>query len=485
MRKSELRLIFLPEYIRFLSRNKEILSIFSVPWFNRIARIVLAIILLFLFIVLLETGNLIPADNFDGFYEHYFQSFFPFHIIISLIWLFMSFGSAPKLRNEIEFLYSLPLSPTILYLRIIYLDFYKFAWIPLTRTLLFFTLVHEVHLAFILRLITLDWLLIVWIILFRHLMGFALLRLDAKHHHFPAHRQVITQIFYITIFFSGHIILVLFPTWITSHKYWLLLLAETILAVLFIPLGCHLFKIRLWQNHGIIGSDYEMAYSFQSATLKRRVTRVRVFFLQSPILYKNLLRMHRERFGIQQVVVFICFALALFFIAANNEDISGKINIIYYACIGYAFFFITGAMRFLSQPDEVNGLYYSLPIRKSDLYWGNWLPFAIWLLAIQSLAGFWLTMLAAHNWQSALTDGAKLLLVSLSFLTLAMGVILQYPGQTRKSETTFYIKSSIIGAGLLVAPRYWLFVIVIMSILFTVFAFGKSNFFAHKGTMND
>ncbi len=391
----------------------------------------------------------LPAD--DRYIVIFFKEVFPPFIIIMLAWYIALTRRDHTRQKEMHWLFSFPVKDTRLCLSFLLQNFFRFIWVWILTLLLIailYTVASTGYLARLSVMILLLYLVLIQLHLLLHLF-LSPYNFFSHSHKFPLNSHPVIAIMIVLAYSFVLLGMIALPAGITGHWF----AFSVISGLLFIVANFFLFKFFLSKWHFVHFAESDQRAGNRLGNFYLPFRRVLRF---NPLLLKRTFQLLR-RTGAGIMFLSAVFMALTYLVSMNNNRFPDVLQVLYYLLLFYAVFIAFRLLHDHHPENESRQFLYSLPVRRTDLYFSLWLP-AAFLSAIVFLVLVFLVFSArqALSW-SALTFYCKSWLSAQVLLLAAVHfAMIHYPDH-KKVQKRY---------------TYWILLLIVLSALFYPYRFG-------------
>jgi len=396
------------------------------------------------------TGSrLFQAPSSTLFFEFFIKDVLLFLLIFCVMWFVLLLKATPHKIDEIIFLYSLPFTPKQIAGHIIVSHLWKGIWIPISISLLTAALIPYAPIPHICRMIFFIFITYAFTVLLNLVLHFIFNVVNSPLYRFSPFIAFPTILIFILLVFLG----ALADEWLTGYSFWVIAGVTPAVCTGLLLLFHRLFSIWLRHN-GLYAYEYKGTTAHQGS---RKSLLYPWRLIVSPFLYKNFLRIEREK-SVSHLALTLLFIIIGYLLSRNNQRLEDFIAILMTVSIIYAFIFVLRTLISISPENEPIEICYALPLTNTTVYSAFFYPAAFWLVLVVTI----FTGLAAVSAVPATVVAAfwlKSIGFALGLLCLGINIsILTYPNASASLRYFFVcILLYLILSALFYKYRYFLF----------------------------
>lgn len=439
-----------------LQRYDPILSkrFYRTPWWRELA------LAFFLLICLMVGGtssrlSLRPHDFL--FFEFFIKDGLLPMVLVCLLWFVQLQKGTPERLAEFRFLHSQPLTQRQLALHFLMQDFRRYFWMPGVTIILLFSLLAYAPLSHILRACALVMVFYAGLTVANPVLHLAL-----PLRRFGILSRLHPLLVFLIVFFydTGVTALVFADGALSGFSYWLAL------AAMIVWCGASLFYFqRLFGKWCATNGAYRTMATVRGADVISTTNWQKWHWRLSPLLYKNILRLAREKSAFVTLLTAV-FILCGYLVSRNNARLDDFLAILYAVTLIYAVLFAYKSQSYFSADEESTRLVYALPITKRAFYFSVFIPTGVWLILIVSIFAV-LALFAGARWAAAVF-WLKAAAVGLGFLVAALNTAFGAYPDIKTAQNRFFLWALAVLAGLalLYGYRYLIFFVLVTGTFF-------------------
>jgi hypothetical protein len=300
----------------------------------------------------------------------FFKESLPPFIVLMVAWYIALTRRDPGRQLEMQWLFSLPVKNTPLCLSFYFENLFRFIWVWIFTLLLIAILYAVAPLGYLARLVMMMLLLYIILIQLHSLLHLylSLHRVLSSSHTFPQNSHPFIALLLVLLYCSVLLGMLAMPFCITGKWF----AVSVFSALLFITINIFLIKFFLakWQFiHFAQSYRYTHNHSVKLNLPLRRLLRF------NPLLLKRSYQLLR-RTGAATLFLTALFMALTYLISMNNPRLLEVLYVLYYLLLFYTIFIAFRLLHDHHSASDSKQFLYSLPIRRTDLYFSLWVPAA-------------------------------------------------------------------------------------------------------------